>query len=176
VNVPRLSALPRPLRRQRLVRLAAIGLVAASVSVSGTISVAAAADGLPKASVWNGKYPFDMKPGFYETPGLKSAATALIGAKRYKQVLVGWSVAAPIATDGDALLAWGCKPHDCGDNHQSTLIDAGQVAICITQGGTATWYAPDLKKPAVSPASKLTNGGCQFQTVAEARQSFAAAR
>lgn len=175
MQFPRFSALPRSAQRlPRLIRLVAISLVACSAIAA--MPAVAATDGLPKASVWNGKYPFDLKPGFYEAPALKKAATALIGAKRYKQVLIGWSVAAPIATDGDALLAWGCKPHDCGDNHQSTLIDGGQVAICISQGGTATWYAPDLKKPAASQASSLANGGCQFETVAEARQSLAAAR
>lgn len=152
---------------------AAISLAAWGV-LSALPAIAAASD-LPKASVWNGKYPFDLKPGFYATPALKDAATALIGAKRYKQVLIGWSVAAPIATDGDSLLAWGCKPHDCGDNHQSTLVDGGKVAICISEAGTATWYAPDLKTPAARPAASLANGGCQFETVAEARQSLAAA-
>ncbi|WP_223291835.1 hypothetical protein [Defluviicoccus vanus] len=136
----------------------------------------AATTELPKASAWNGKYPFDQKPGFYANAALKQATTALIGATRYKEVMLGWSVAAPIVTDGDALLAWGCKPHDCGDNHQSTLIDAGKVAICILQGGTATWYAEGLAKPV---SSRITGDGstaCQFETVSQARQSLAAAR
>lgn len=172
---------------RRLIATAAAALRGfAALSVTGCVVAAsmaavappavAASGGLPKASVWTGKYPFDLKPGFYESAALKEAASALIGAKRYKEIMLGWSVAGPIATDGDALLAWGCKPHDCGDNHQSTLIDGGKVAICLTQGGTATWYAPDLPKPAAQKAASLANGGCQFETVAEARQSLAAAR
>ena len=130
---------------------------------------------LPKASVWNGKTPFDLKPGFYDNAALRQAATALIGAKRYKEVTQNWGVVAPIVIDGDALLAWGCKPHDCGDNHQSTLIDGGKVAVCILQGGTATWYAEGLAKPVTQRVAD-GNDACQFGTVAEARQSLAAAK
>lgn len=141
-----------------------------------TMAASAATPELPKASVWSGKYPFDLKPGFYDNAALRKEAGALIGAKRYKEVMLGWSVAAPIAADGDALLAWGCKPHDCGDNHQSTLIDGGAVAICIAQGGTATWYAASLPKPAAPRVSGAKNGGCQFETVQQARESLASAR
>ena len=90
--------------------------------------------------------------------------------------MLGWSVAAPIVTDGDALLAWGCKPHDCGDNHQSTLIDGGRVAICIAQSGTATWYAEGLSKSVARPITGDASNACQFETVQAARQNLASAR
>lgn len=131
---------------------------------------------LPKASVWSGKSPFDLQPGFYDNPVLRQEARVLIGAKRYRDVMLGWSVASPIVTDGDALLASGCKPNDCGDNHQSTLIDRGSVAICIAERGTATWYAASLAKP-VTRRIRGSNGvGCQFETVQAARASLASVR
>ncbi|MBK8174421.1 MAG: hypothetical protein IPK66_03810 [Rhodospirillales bacterium] len=138
----------------------------------------AAASDLPSAAQWQGKYPFDLKPGFYENAALRDAGTRMLGAKAYKDILLGWNTAAPILAEGGTLMAWSCKPHDCGENNQATLIDGDAVRICIYQKSKITWYVPDNARPltkAVTNASPPALAkGCNFQTIDEARQSLKA--
>jgi hypothetical protein len=139
---------------------------------------------LPTAAEWQGKYPFERKPGFYGNAALRDAATALLGAKRHQEMLLGWTVAAPIVADGEALLSWTCKPHDCGGNNQATLIDQDRVLICVHERGRTTWYLPDRKQPISQPGPADTGPagagqagqGCNFETVQQARQALAAFR
>jgi len=164
----------RPGARRRTILAALLVAALAQAAHTADAFAASATDAsgpLPKAAQWNGKSPNEMKPGFYANPALRAAGSALLGAKRFEEITSRWNVTAPIQADGDALLAWGCKPHDCGDNQQATLIDGGRVMICVTDAGTSHWFVPDRKQPLAAGAA-----GCNFETVKDARQGLAAAR
>lgn len=114
-------------------------------------AVGPAVTGNPDLKGYVGKYPFDAVNGvtFFNHPMVVSAVTASVTDGTIRAtVLAASGPSAPIELDGNAVRAWACEAHNCGDHQWTISVDpsSGEARVCYYDADSlpdsARWFLP----------------------------------
>lgn len=125
--------------------------VALAVAMCCVICTAEAQRGI-SFEAYAGHLPSDRIGGRSFIDAIRPMLQPAIGDARWRR-LAGYGTAAPITAASDrefgrVLIAWQCRPHDCGNEATVVVTAGGQlVAVCFADGERAEWFGPGWRAP-----------------------------
>jgi hypothetical protein len=122
------------------------------LAVGLVVALAAPAAAQQALEPFAGRYPTDRVRGRTFVEAVRPLVQPVVGDARWRR-LQAYGTSSPIeaASDrefGRVLIAWQCRPHDCGNQATVVVTIAGElVAACFADGTRAEWFGPGWRGP-----------------------------